>query len=136
MSSLDISNNVVIVKLGGSSITEKGQYETVNDQALKWVAQTLASTTDSEFVFHSNGLSTISRGDTANAKCSFIVVHGAGSFGHMSAKQYGLQGKTVPPSQSDQFRDGCIVQENGSFIQDPDDIRQRTFHGLAKTRAR
>lgn len=119
-----IGNNVVIVKLGGSSITEKGKLETLNHEALRWIAETLAQVIDSSYCFHSTDSSL----DDTLPKCSFILVHGAGSFGHLFAKQYGLHGKTQPPSV-EVYEDRLITEQN-------DVDRRFTFHGLARTRAR
>ena len=121
---ITVPNNVVILKLGGSSITEKGRLETLNDQALKWVAEILAAVMAPEYMYHP-GQEFSAPSSTSNQlqRFSFIVVHGAGSFGHLFAKQYGLQGKIEPPK--------VVVGEMMTQEQ-----RQRTFHGLAKTRAR
>lgn len=67
---------VVLVKIGGSSITHKACEETLNVDAIHWVARTLKE---------------------SKKDLSFVVVHGAGSFGHHTAKRYGLMGRTQPP---------------------------------------
>ena len=54
-------------------------------------------------------------------KPAFIVVHGAGSFGHHTAKQYGLRGKTSPPPPDMQL---------------PKSEQKGLITGLAKTRHR
>ena len=50
-------------------------------------------------------------------KKSFVIVHGAGSFGHHTAKEFGLSGQSVPPSNN----------VNGVH-------QTRFMEGLAKTR--
>lgn len=60
----------VIVKLGGSAITVKSQKETLARAFLLQCAEQLAQVKD----------------------CNLIVIHGAGSFGHFQAKEYGLSG--------------------------------------------
>jgi len=65
---------IVILKLGGSSITDKARFETLNNTMLQWMANTVAQ-------------ERIKQQST-----KFIIVHGAGSFGHYTAKQYGLKG--------------------------------------------
>jgi hypothetical protein len=62
--------NLRIVKLGGAAITVKAQFETLDVGVLNSIAGDLASC-----------------GTTAG---SSVIVHGAGSFGHFQAKQYGV----------------------------------------------
>jgi len=90
--------DTVIVKVGGSCITIKGQEETLNEEMLDWFSETMAhallqSTTrkkydddDEEESFQQH-------------RVQYILVHGAGSFGHFTAKEYGLrsQKKTTSP---------------------------------------
>lgn len=130
-----IGNNVVIVKLGGSSITHKGTLETLNREALTWVVQTIASTIDSDYTFHPGQTQTHSNHDTIRPNFSFILVHGAGSYGHLFAKEYGLQGKTQPPSLDVKNSDETQLGEMNPHCLNQQELR-RTFHGLAKTRAR
>lgn len=70
---------VVLIKVGGSSITRKAIKETLNPDALAWFVRALKDTTNN---------------------ISYIIVHGAGSFGHHTAKEYGLRGQTEPPGSS------------------------------------
>jgi isopentenyl phosphate kinase len=93
------SPQVVLIKIGGSSITNKAIKETLDPYALSWFVTSLANCRDS----------------------AFIVVHGAGSFGHHTAKEYGLCGKTQPPSS------------NGEKHYDKDTQRQLML-GLGHTR--
>merc|ERR1719203_2314556 len=60
----------VVVKIGGSACTMKAQFETLNDEALGAVAAQLV---------------TLRREGVRMA-----VIHGAGSFGHQQAKEYGV----------------------------------------------
>ena len=128
---VDIGNNVVIVKLGGSSITEKGQMETLNSEALRWVAETLSSVLDPNYVVQPGQRAHYHFAhDNMRENISFILVHGAGSYGHWFAKQYGLEGKTQPPTHvGEQHQQPIRVTLE-------DEERRLTFHGLAKTRAR
>jgi isopentenyl phosphate kinase len=73
---------VTLIKIGGSSITNKAVLEELNPAALDWFARTLATAAT-----------------TNNRKNHqrFVVVHGAGSFGHFTAKEYGLKGRDGPP---------------------------------------
>ena len=99
---------VILIKVGGSSITNKAQRETLNPTALKWLAETLASAMDSSIA------------DKEQEECAvrrrFVIVHGAGSFGHHSAKEFGLSGQSKPPKDND------------------DGNQTRLMEGLAKTR--
>ncbi|NJL95812.1 MAG: hypothetical protein HC915_19815 [Anaerolineae bacterium] len=65
-----------IIKLGGAAITDKTRDKTVNAAALQRIAASLARTTE-----------------------PLIVVHGAGSFGHILADQYALQAGYHSPAQ-------------------------------------
>jgi isopentenyl phosphate kinase len=94
------SPQVVLIKIGGSSITNKSVKETLDPHALSWFVTCLAK---------------------CNKDRAFIVVHGAGSFGHHTAKEYGLSGKTQPPSS------------NGEEHYDKDTHRQLML-GLGRTR--
>jgi isopentenyl phosphate kinase len=59
----------LVVKLGGSAITDKSSFETLNKPALESTASALA---------HSRWAR------------SMVLLHGAGSFGHFQASQYGV----------------------------------------------
>lgn len=83
---------ILLLKVGGSSITQKGKLETLDVEALEWFSGTIRSTIHEEFVSAEDGET--SENDD---KPAMIIVHGAGSFGHHTAKQYGLGGKNVPP---------------------------------------
>ena len=61
---------MIIIKLGGSVITRKGEYATLNSTVMENVAREL-----SEY----RGVDPL------------VIVHGAGSFGHILAKQYSLK---------------------------------------------
>ena len=66
---------MIVVKLGGSVITDKSTPETVDDRALERAASALAE------VRASGGNET---------HPPMVVVHGAGSFGHHHAERHGL----------------------------------------------
>ena len=57
----------VVLKLGGSVVTRKGERETLDDEALDQAADAVADATD-----------------------DLVVVHGGGSFGHPAADAHGL----------------------------------------------
>lgn len=73
-------NNNILVKIGGSSITDKASREALNQSALNWFAQSLTSSSH------------------RNHNRTFVIVHGAGSFGHHTAKEYGLGSNGVAMS--------------------------------------
>lgn len=91
---------VVLVKIGGSSITNKASREHLNDKALDWFTSSISKSVSSAF---------LARGDDEDQECTatrdtekmkelaFVIVHGAGSFGHHSAKDYGLRGQSEDP---------------------------------------
>jgi isopentenyl phosphate kinase len=98
--SIDSEIEVILVKIGGSSITNKGEKESLNDKALAWFSQTLKTViartyrSPADDQCESDGL------DESARSLAFVVVHGAGSFGHFSAKAYGLKGQTENPQNS------------------------------------
>ncbi len=57
---------MIVLKLGGSVITEKASPETVDDSALRWAAAALAGVGE------------------------VVLVHGGGSFGHPAASDHGV----------------------------------------------
>lgn len=69
----------VVVKIGGSACTRKAQFETLNAEALAATSVQLAA--------------------LAKEGCKLAIIHGAGSFGHQQAKEYGVSkgtGEGVP----------------------------------------
>eukprot|EP00978_Attheya_sp_CCMP212_P005982 scaffold13455_cov50-Attheya_sp.AAC.6 len=88
---------MVIIKLGGSSITDKGQKETLNKVALDWLSDTLLSAIDRSFLAPDVDSTATCNDADVSTKTSFVVVHGAGSFGHHTAKEFGLQGQSSAP---------------------------------------
>ena len=98
---------------------DKAKLETLNDEALQWFAQTIASSVNNRFISFNPGDEKDSSLD--GNKPSMIIVHGAGSFGHFYAKTYGLSGKDCPPPQD--------MKLSGSEY-------RHIITGLAKTRLR
>jgi isopentenyl phosphate kinase len=100
---IDPETEVILVKIGGSSITNKGEKESLNDEALAWFSQTLKTLiartyrSPADDQCESDGL------DESARSVAFVVVHGAGSFGHFSAKAYGLKGQTEKPQNSSNY---------------------------------
>mgnify|MGYP000430199861 CR=1 FL=1 len=71
----------VLVKLGGAAITNKAEFESLNVESLR------ASASSIKRAVESTGKGTETR---------FVVVHGAGSFGHHQAKKASLRGLFEP----------------------------------------
>ncbi|KAL3945865.1 MAG: hypothetical protein SGBAC_000016 [Bacillariaceae sp.] len=96
-SSSEVKNakRVVIVKIGGSSVTNKATKESVNEEYLDWFARTVSDNVGQEF----KGADAAEQGNS-QLGAAFILIHGAGSFGHHSAKEYGLSGQTGEPDVS------------------------------------
>ncbi len=69
----------VIVKLGGSAVTRKDKFETLNEAALTTTAKQISA----------------SCGDAR-----VLLVHGCGSFGHFQAHEYGISKGTAWPTFS------------------------------------
>jgi isopentenyl phosphate kinase len=88
---------VIIIKIGGSSITNKATEETLNQDAIDWFAKLISASVHTSFLFSEkeekdrDDDTTTTPEAEARKKPKFVVVHGAGSFGHHSAKRYGLQ---------------------------------------------
>jgi isopentenyl phosphate kinase len=124
-----IGDDVVIIKLGGSSITNKAKSETLDVESLNWVSRTIAQCIDDSYL-SSQIARAKNEGEISDHKCelgrtrraSFVVVHGAGSFGHQSAKAFGLRGQSEKPT----------LKANGLNISEHD--RRRLMEGLSKTR--
>lgn len=77
----------VVVKIGGSACTKKATFETLNDVALSAICGQLATLPKEGF--------------------SLAVVHGAGSFGHQHAKEYGVsKGAEKAMALSERLREG------------------------------
>jgi isopentenyl phosphate kinase len=111
---------IVLVKVGGSSITNKAKVETLDEKALTWFSKIISASISEEYLFK-NLSERIEEEDQNGRKPSFIIVHGAGSFGHHCAKEFGLRGKTSPPRNVKSYKK---------------EDRRRIISGLARTRAR
>jgi len=68
-----MSRQLVLIKFGGSLITDKRQPFTVRPEKLEFLAAELAAARQ------------------ANPEADFIIGNGAGSFGHFTAHEYGLR---------------------------------------------
>jgi isopentenyl phosphate kinase len=60
---------MIVIKLGGSVITNKSEYKSFNGAVVEKIVKTLKGMND-----------------------NMIIVHGGGSFGHIKAREYGLPG--------------------------------------------
>lgn len=98
---------IILVKVGGSSITVKKDLETLDEAALQWFSRTVAQSVHTSYLSdpapppsHNSDSSADSSNETNNGKkYCMVIVHGAGSFGHHLAKEYGLRGQNQPPAQ-------------------------------------
>ena len=68
---LTMPNNKIVIKMGGGLITDKSQYKAVLQERINAVCKVVAQ--------------------IKKNKDSIILVHGAGSFGHLQAKKWSLQ---------------------------------------------
>ena len=71
------SGDVVVLKLGGSLITEKDRPETIDENALAAACEAIASVLDDNT-------------DASNGLGRLVLVHGGGSFGHHHASEHGV----------------------------------------------
>jgi isopentenyl phosphate kinase len=92
-----------VVKIGGSACTFKSQFETLNTAALHAVADQLAA--------------------LQTERVSMALVHGAGSFGHKQAREYGVSKGT-----------GSGADTSLAVTEETQGIGRRLCEGFAKTR--
>jgi predicted alpha/beta-fold hydrolase len=82
-------------------LLEKSKLETLNIEALKWFSRTVKLSINDDFLSDNNdddNDNDYNKNTNKNDnKPAMIIVHGAGSFGHHTAKKYGLRGETSPP---------------------------------------
>jgi isopentenyl phosphate kinase len=100
VSSISEDLEVVLVKIGGSSITHKAERERLDRDALEWFAETISQSASSVHLAPSDTeeCGNLDESPTKpNKDLAFVIVHGAGSFGHFSAKDYGLKGQVEEP---------------------------------------
>lgn len=125
-------NNVVIVKVGGSSITDKGKIETLDVDAIERISKILASTVGTAYLSQDSDNEIDNDRLNDENPLSIVVVHGAGSFGHQIARENGLEGKSKPPPPRDDDNDNDNVKMSSRRIKQ----HQNAMTGLARTRAR
>eukprot|EP00571_Detonula_confervacea_P003941 CAMPEP_0172325668 /NCGR_PEP_ID=MMETSP1058-20130122/54492_1 /TAXON_ID=83371 /ORGANISM="Detonula confervacea, Strain CCMP 353" /LENGTH=382 /DNA_ID=CAMNT_0013042259 /DNA_START=319 /DNA_END=1464 /DNA_ORIENTATION=+ len=135
---------IIILKIGGSSITNKAQEETLNEEALDWFAKLVASSVNPLFL--SSDYRVDKDSNEINLKPQFIIVHGAGSFGHHSAKRYNLRcGKAAFLEESDyqnhphnptkrRKRDSLSCEAKAIAIELMQNMKRYQMQGLSKTR--
>jgi isopentenyl phosphate kinase len=110
------SMDVVLIKVGGSSITKKAIKETIDEGALEWFAKILVSVVST--AYRPPGQHPVEQRDACR-RTSFVVVHGAGSFGHHHAKEFGIKGQLNSPIPG---------------LKSHEDDRRHAMQGLAQTR--
>jgi isopentenyl phosphate kinase len=111
-----------LIKVGGSSITDKAIKETLNNDAIDWFARILSSEVSTSF----RSLSSSDNDKTCRStNTAFVIIHGAGSFGHQSAKEYGLKGQMYAPQP--------VANRTGSG-EEEELNRRYVMQGLAQTR--
>eukprot|EP01135_Chromosphaera_perkinsii_P006293 Nk52_evm22s485 gene=Nk52_evmTU22s485 len=84
------AEEVVIIKWGGGLITDKGSLCTVNHQVVRDLAAALKQTVQQG--------STRGRGG-ASRRIKCVLVHGAGSYGHLRCKQWRLNEGLLPKEE-------------------------------------
>lgn len=88
---------IILVKIGGSSITQKAKRESLDQDALDWFARSIHQSVNSAFLAPVDSEKCSAADDR---ELAFVIVHGAGSFGHFSAKDYLLKGQSDKPSNA------------------------------------
>mmetsp|Transcript_20063 Transcript_20063/g.30034 ORF Transcript_20063/g.30034 Transcript_20063/m.30034 type:complete len:134 (+) Transcript_20063:216-617(+) len=119
-------DEVIIIKIGGSSITNKATEETLNQDAIDWFAKLISASVHKSFLFSDKEEQQEKEDDDGKKKTKFVVVHGAGSFGHHSAKRYELQcgkaallksnGGSLSPTAADETCSSSSSSSNGEYI--------------------
>ncbi len=71
--------DLILVKLGGSAATHKGEFESANLEVIRETAKQIHAGRRLKDKDKERGI-------------DLVLVHGAGSFGHFQAKQFGLRG--------------------------------------------
>jgi isopentenyl phosphate kinase len=114
----DAGLEIVLLKIGGSSLTNKAYKESLNEEALAWFSQTMSTAIGRPFRTTNNEQCD---SNVESRPLAFVVVHGAGSFGHQHAKSYGLKGRDKDP-------------QNSSIAALDNEERRLKMKGLAETR--
>ena len=109
---------ILLVKIGGSSVTQKAELETLNAEALKWFSETIRSTINDDFLSIGGGDDGSKDADyfVDPQKPAIIVVHGAGSFGHRTAKKHCLGGKNSPPADGMSLAPGLVAGKKACLV--------------------
>ena len=76
---------MIVLKLGGSVVTDKDRPETVDRDALERASETIDAALD-----HGRYSETESGTDRETEVASLVIVHGGGSFGHHHASEHGV----------------------------------------------
>ncbi|KAK8736850.1 hypothetical protein OTU49_004679, partial [Cherax quadricarinatus] len=105
-----ISTVDLLIKLGGSAITEKTQLETFNETAISIAVKMVKMCAD-------KGL-------------KLILVHGAGSFGHQQAKKYNVNGGWVKNNSGSQVKLGFSLTRVSCLKLNAKVVEQLTNEGL------
>mmetsp|Transcript_6870 Transcript_6870/g.20569 ORF Transcript_6870/g.20569 Transcript_6870/m.20569 type:complete len:394 (+) Transcript_6870:134-1315(+) len=176
-----VPHRIVVLKLGGSSITVKSSFETLDDDMLDRVSIAVAETVDGRYRSSStpspsasaegketkdkpnaNEVEDVESTDGGEGSGSkrrrsgegdegirereaparyagtgggggpaFVIVHGAGSFGHHTAREYGLRGHSSPPSPSDAINGDASTEDSA---EEKERRRRRAMTGLCRTR--
>jgi isopentenyl phosphate kinase len=148
------TRTIVLVKIGGSSVTHKHQYETLNADSLDWFSRTIASAisdyfrppksgdddecslNDSDGEYDEEVVDSCSNTSSSSSKndsgLAYVVIHGAGSFGHFSAKEYGLKGQFPTPTLTTHNQTSSSSLSSLSQLS----MKERRYkkQGLTKTR--
>ncbi|MFY9823688.1 MAG: isopentenyl phosphate kinase [Thermoanaerobaculia bacterium] len=88
--------DLLLLKLGGSLITDKARPETPRREVIDRLAGEIAEATAG-----------------AEATISLVVAHGSGSFGHVAARQHGV-GRG--PLSAEQLAGACFTQERAAAL--------------------
>jgi len=81
-------------------VTDKAKVETLNTATLGWAGGAVASAVNPSYRSLNCSEYDEESASGNNDDCgkpAFVIVHGAGSFGHHAAREYGLRGQTEPP---------------------------------------
>ena len=91
------SSDIVLIKLGGSLITDKARPETPRPEVIARLAREIAQA-------------------AGNTSCRLIVGHGSGSFGHVAARRFGLAGGIEGIRSADQLPGVSLTQQRAAAL--------------------
>ena len=73
--------DVIVVKIGGSSLTDKAKKETIDHDALAWFSKTIFRSIHDGYTENSDSKTQQESSSSNRRKRAYVIVHGAGKLG-------------------------------------------------------